>query len=398
MATLIDTVRSFMTPGLLSQASTVLGESQANVSRGLGAAVPAILAALLAKSSDAGAMRQIMDLLTDRSIDPSAARNPAELMGTGGLPKSPLVDLARGFLSSLFDSRDAAVASAVASSAGLQPSSGSTLLGIAAPLVMSVLADRIRRDGLNATGLASLLSSERDRIMREAPAGLASLLGLGGTAASAGFHDEYREPARRARPWLGPAALAALVVAAALWAFSQRRPAEQMAQAPAGQTASRSLTDLPDLGTFKRTLPSNFELTAPANGIEKQVVLFIEDSGKPVDPATWFNFDRLLFETGSARLKPESTEQLRNVAEILKAYPAVKVKIGGYTDNTGDPDANLKLSQDRATNVMNQLIILGVAADRLNAEGYGQQFPVADNTTDAGRQQNRCIAMRLTAK
>ncbi len=128
------------------------------------------------------------------------------------------------------------------------------------------------------------------------------------------------------------------------------------------------------------------------------MVLFVEDPGKPVDPPTWFNFDRLLFETGSARLKPESTEQLRNVAEILKAYPKVKVKIGGYTDNTGDADANLKLSQDRATSVMNQLVILGVAADRLSAEGYGQQYPVADNATDAGRQQNRRIAMRVTEK
>ena len=394
MATLIDTLRSFLTPELLSQASAALGESQGNVSRGLGTAFAAILAGLLAKSSDTGAMRQIMDLLMDRSVDPGAARKPAELMGAGGLAKSPLIDLGSRFLSSALGSQTGAFASTVSTNAGLKPSSGSTLLGLAAPLVMSVLGDRIRRDGLNATGLASLLSSERDSILREAPAGLASLLGLGSAARSG--YEESREPARRAGSWLGPAVLAALVAAAGLWAFSHRQPATQ--SAPEGQTASRSLTDLPDLGTFKRTLPNSYELSAPANGIEKQVVVFIEDSGKPVDPATWFNFDRLLFETGSARLTPESTEQLRNVAEILKAYPKVKVKIGGYTDNTGDPDANLKLSQDRATNVMNQLIVLGVAADRLSAEGYGQQYPVADNATDAGRQQNRRIAMRVTDK
>jgi outer membrane protein OmpA-like peptidoglycan-associated protein len=86
------------------------------------------------------------------------------------------------------------------------------------------------------------------------------------------------------------------------------------------------------------------------------------------------------------------------VAEIMKAYPKVKAKIGGYTDNTGDPDSNLKLSQDRATNVMNELVVLGVASDRLTAEGYGQQHPVADNGTDAGRQQNRRIAFRVTEK
>jgi len=398
MATLIDTLRSLLTPELLSQASSVLGESQGSVSRGLGTAFSAILAGLLAKSSDTGAMRQIMDLLMDRSIDPGAARNPAELMGAGGLAKSPMIDLGSRFLSSVLGPQTGAVASTVASNAGLESSSGSKLLGLAAPLVMSVLGDRIRRDGLNASGLTSLLSSERDSILKEAPTGLASLLGLGSAARAT--YEEYREPARRAGSWLGPAVLAALVAAAGLWAFSHRESATQTAMVapPAGQTASRSVTDLPDLGTFKRTLPNSYELSAPATGIEKQVVVFVEDPAKPVDPTVWFNFDRLLFETGSATLKPESTEQLRNVAEILKAYPKVKVKIGGYTDNTGDPDANLKLSQDRATNVMNQLVVFGVASDRLSAEGYGQQYPVADNASDAGRQQNRRIAMRVTEK
>src|SRR5262245_4962778 len=329
MATLIDTLRSFLTPELLSKASTALGESQGNVSRGLGAAFPAILAALLAKSSDAGVMRQIIDLLTDRGVDLSTARNPGELVGTsggtGGLARSPLIDLGSRFLSTILGPQTGAAASAVASSAGLQPASGSTLLGMAAPLVMSVLGDRVRRDGLNATGLASLLSSERSSIMKEAPAGLTSLLGLG-SAPLAGLQDTYRgsvrDSGRSWASWVGPAVLAGLLAIAGLWLL-RGRSAEQLAQGPAGQTASRSVTDLPDVVLFKRTLPSNYQLSAPANGIEKQVVLFVEDPAKPVDQTTWFNFDRLLFETGSAKLKPESTEQLRNVAEIMKSYPAV---------------------------------------------------------------------------
>src|SRR5262249_50478869 len=157
----------------------------------------------------------------------------------------------------------------------LQPSSGSTLLGIAAPLVMSVLGDRVRRDGLNATGLASLLGSERASIMKEAPAGLTSLVGLG-SATRAGDQDVYRDSGRRWASWVGPVVLAGLRAVAGLWLLGDRRSAEQLAQAPAGQTASRSVTDLPDLGTFIRTLPSNYQLSAPGNGIEKQVVLFIE--------------------------------------------------------------------------------------------------------------------------
>jgi outer membrane protein OmpA-like peptidoglycan-associated protein len=86
------------------------------------------------------------------------------------------------------------------------------------------------------------------------------------------------------------------------------------------------------------------------------------------------------------------------VAAIFAAYPKVHAKIGGYTDNTGDARANQTLSQDRANSVMDQLVSLGIDKGRLEAEGYGDQHPVADNATEAGRAQNRRIALRITEK
>jgi outer membrane protein OmpA-like peptidoglycan-associated protein len=62
----------------------------------------------------------------------------------------------------------------------------------------------------------------------------------------------------------------------------------------------------------------------------------------------------------------------------------VTLKLGGYTDNTGDPQANVKLSQMRTETVMTELVRLGVDAGRLKAEGYGQEHPVADNSTEEG--------------
>ena len=82
----------------------------------------------------------------------------------------------------------------------------------------------------------------------------------------------------------------------------------------------------------------------------------------------------------------------------MKAYPTTHLTIGGYTDNTGDPAKNLELSQARAHNVTAELIKLGVAADRLVAKGYGDQHPVGDNSTEAGRAQNRRISMLVTQK
>lgn len=153
------------------------------------------------------------------------------------------------------------------------------------------------------------------------------------------------------------------------------------------------------LGAFgAKRLPDGVELNIPANGVENKLLAFIEDQSKVVDKTTWFNFDRLLYETGSAKLKPESREQLQNMAAILKAYPAVTLKIGGYTDNTGNAVANKALSQSRAESAVTELVRLGVDPARLEAEGYGQAYPVASNKTEEGRAQNRRTAVRVTKK
>jgi OmpA-OmpF porin, OOP family len=163
--------------------------------------------------------------------------------------------------------------------------------------------------------------------------------------------------------------------------------------------AAAALPTRADLGAFvKKPLPSRVELSIPEHGMEAKLLAFIEDPSKPADKTTWFDFDRLLFDTGSATLRRESQEQLENVAEILKAYPAVEAKVGGYTDDVGDAASNLKLSQDRAASVTKQLVGRGVAQQRLAAEGYGDQFPVADNATEEGRAQNRRISLRVTRK
>jgi len=177
----------------------------------------------------------------------------------------------------------------------------------------------------------------------------------------------------------------------------------QKAEKAAGETAGIAATEtkgMPEkLGKFSAfKLPNGIELNLPEFGVERKLIAFIEDATKPADKTTWFSFDRLEFETGSATLKAASAEQLKNVAEILKAYPQVALKIGGYTDNVGDPAANRKLSQARAGNTVNELVKLGIGAKRLEPEGYGEKHPVADNSTEEGRQKNRRIDLRVTAK
>ncbi len=151
---------------------------------------------------------------------------------------------------------------------------------------------------------------------------------------------------------------------------------------------------------FEKKLPNGFALNGAPGGVEVGLVTFLEDASRPVDKTTWFNFDRLTFKTGSAVIDMEKSKaQLTNLAEILKAYPKAKLKLGGYTDNQGAAAANKKLSGDRAAAVARALAGMGIAAARLESEGFGQEFPVCPaNDTDACRAQNRRVAARVTAK
>jgi len=193
--------------------------------------------------------------------------------------------------------------------------------------------------------------------------------------------------------------IAALIIAALVWLANHgHKPVQDLVSQGTTTATNAANSALSALGSFgKRTLPNNVELNIPQFGVENKLLDFIQSS-RPVDDATWFDFDRLLFNTGAATLQPSSQDQLQNIANILKAYPNVHIKIGGYTDNTGDAAANLKLSADRANNVMDELVRLGVPASQLTAEGYGDQHPVADNSTEEGRARNRRISIRVTQK
>jgi OOP family OmpA-OmpF porin len=116
------------------------------------------------------------------------------------------------------------------------------------------------------------------------------------------------------------------------------------------------------------------------------------------DATTWFNFDQLVFDTGSATIRPESQAQLNNVAAILTNCPSVHLQIAGYTDNVGSAEQNRRLSRNRANSVIAQLVSKGASPDCLTAEGYGEEYPVAGNASEESRAQNRRVAMRVTQK
>ncbi|RZK60810.1 MAG: OmpA family protein, partial [Hymenobacter sp.] len=97
-----------------------------------------------------------------------------------------------------------------------------------------------------------------------------------------------------------------------------------------------------------------------------------------------FNFDK-------ATLKPSSYPKLQQLVQILNEYPDYSLSIAGHTDSKGADDYNLRLSYERAASARKYMLDHGIPAERIEARGYGETKPIADNKTAAGQAQNRRV-------
>jgi outer membrane protein OmpA-like peptidoglycan-associated protein len=159
-----------------------------------------------------------------------------------------------------------------------------------------------------------------------------------------------------------------------------------------------------DLGsdkTFKLT--DGTEMKVGENSTEYKLFNFITNPEMKVDTvnksANWYSFNRVYFQTGKSILTAESQTQVKNIALILKNYPNAKIKMGGYTDNTGNADVNKRISDERAKIVAKELVKLGAGKDQVvEAVGYGAEFPIASNDTPEGKAQNRRVDLKVATK
>ena len=126
-----------------------------------------------------------------------------------------------------------------------------------------------------------------------------------------------------------------------------------------------------------------------------QVESVTDDNGLPAVKVTFSN--GILFKTGKADLSAGAKQSLSEFAASLRNTPDTNVQIYGYTDNTGSYAANEKVANNRSNNVKNYLVNSGVDSSRLAATGVPMDGYVADNSTEAGRAQNRRVEIYISA-
>ena len=129
-------------------------------------------------------------------------------------------------------------------------------------------------------------------------------------------------------------------------------------------------------------------------GMEQKVEFSAMELAKTLNDNGSVALHNILFDTGKATLKPESAAALAPVGELLKNDAALTLEIQGHTDNVGQAAANLTLSRNRAAAVKTYLVqTFGIPTARLTTAGFGDTKPVAPNTAETGRAQNRRVEL-----
>jgi hypothetical protein len=372
MADLIQTVMNALPANAGATIASLTGQTPAAASAGVATAVPALLAGALQKSSTAAGASDLLGLV--RQV--TAAGNPLDqvsaLLSDPGA-RSSYLSQGENLAGSILGGGTDSVARLIGSTQNIGGGAASTILAFVAPLVMGAIG-RLIGSSPTPSGLQSVLAGERSNIARALPGGLGSMFGLGSAASAAVGAAEGASVWSRNWHWL-LVALALIFVAL----FGLRYCSNQQVNLP----------------HVSLTLPGGGSIDVVEGTIGYGVAKFLESSDPP--PKT-FVFDNLNFDTASNKLTRESAPTVATLVAILKAYPNVHVRIVGYTDNQGDPSANLKLSDARAASVKEDLVAGGIAADRIDTAGMGQDNPIADNGTEEGRAKNRRTELVIVSK
>lgn len=430
---IIELVKGYVTPDLISKASSELGESNSGISKAINAFIPLLLGGVLEKkNSTTGLFHTIKTF--------GASRGLANISTEQETP-----DTVKELINAIFGSNSQPIISKIAEYAEISTGSSSKLLDLTALTTFGSIGKEAEFNNVTESDFFSSLSGIKDKIKGMIPAGLGlGALGLGSIFNDAPKITETIEVSKdhvtetvtetkkivdvepEDKPYVAPVDAYAethnnnngsggfwkwlipliLVALAAFFLLKKCNNKEEKTivtdetEVVVDSLNEDSLNGTREISTIDL---DGVALKGYANGLEDQIIKFI----KAPDFATmtedqlkdkWFNFDNINFVFGKTdELEPGSDIQLDNVTAILKKYPTAKIKLGAYTDKVGDDAKNKDISQKRADYLKAELTKRGVGSQVIAAEGYGEEFAKVDETaSDEDRAIDRKMSLRFT--
>lgn len=425
---IIDLIKGQLGSALVSQAASQLGESEAGISKAISGLLPVIVGGL-ANNSDNPAVLDSVSNTSSQGI-------LGNLLDTAS--NNSMVS---GLLTSIFGDKLSGIINAIATYAGISNNSSSSLLNLVTGATVGSVGKYAADNNLDKSGISSLLNDQKGVISTLLPAGLSlASLNVGDWAKGYKFdndndtiastpHEEPKVEVTRSvadggtfpnNPtpseggsiwkWLLPLLL---LIAAGYFLWKQCEKKETTTTTTVSGDSLNTVNDTLSTQNGTTTMATtqvdeDIDLNGTAlkgykGGLEDQMITFLKSDGyknAANDDALkdkWYDFDHVNFKIGSANaLEAGSEGQLQNLVAILKAYPDAKIKIGGYTDKTGDEAKNKKLSSDRARFIKDWLGKQGVGAQVIAADGYGSEFAKVDaSASNEERAVDRKMSVRF---
>lgn len=406
---LLELLQSQVGGELVGQASKFLGETEVNTGKAVGSIFPTLLGSLVGKASTESGSRGILDFIKTNNIDGSILNSLGGLF-SGGQATDSLLSNGGGILKFLVGDKLGSIVDVISNVSGVKTGTSSSLLKMAAPLLMGVVGKFVKEKALDAMGLKNLLGGQREFISKGIPAALTGVLGLatnaGGGAPKMPAGPSAPSGGNNLLKW----ALPILLLLALIYFFGRKGCSQKVETTSTEMVDSVKLAQEAAMAEQKRvadsiadsrsvfTLPGGLSLNTKKGSFTDKFVSFFADSLAKADPKMAFTFDGVQFKTGSDSLTMESYAQLDELASVLTAYPKVYIRVVGHTDNVGDAAMNKKLSDARAKSVKAYLVGKGIVGRRIETLGMGQTSPIGDNNTEAGKTMNRRVEVFVTRK